>query len=176
LQYQAAILADQVASGALVSVATSQLRSERKRLEDKIERLRMQHTEVVRDKSVAKNKSWNLLDKVGMLEKDNEDLSQRLNEKYVVAEANTEAQAARAEALAAQKRTVELELEVKNMCAYRGKVEAATWVGVDRAHTLFVDAYRGLGGQTTPLKNQKGRWGPASSGGCRRSWSSSCLS
>jgi hypothetical protein len=75
LQYQAAILADQVASGALVSVATSQLRSERKRLEDKIERLRMQHTEVVRDKSVAKNKSWNLLDKVGMLEKDNEDLS-----------------------------------------------------------------------------------------------------
>jgi regulator of replication initiation timing len=34
----------------LVDVAISQLRSERKRLEGKIERLRMQHTKAIRDK------------------------------------------------------------------------------------------------------------------------------
>jgi hypothetical protein len=45
--------ADQVASG----VVTSQLISERKRLEGRIERLRLQHTKEIRDKSVAENKS-----------------------------------------------------------------------------------------------------------------------
>jgi hypothetical protein len=55
---------DQVASGAL----TSQLVSERKRLEGRVERLRMQHTEAIRDKSAAENKSRNLLKKVTVLE------------------------------------------------------------------------------------------------------------
>jgi hypothetical protein len=41
------------------------------------------------------------------------------------------------EAQAAQKRTNELELEVKNMSAYREKMEAATWAGVDPMHALF---------------------------------------
>lgn len=52
-----------------MGVATSQLCSERKRLEDKIERLRMQNIEAIRDKSEAKNKIWNLLEKVGHLRK-----------------------------------------------------------------------------------------------------------
>jgi 3-phenylpropionate/cinnamic acid dioxygenase small subunit len=85
LQYQVDILADQVASRALVNAMTLQLRSKRKRLEDKIERLRMQHTEAVRDKSMTENKIQNLLDKVGMLEKDNKDIGRGLNEEKDVA-------------------------------------------------------------------------------------------
>jgi hypothetical protein len=63
----------------------------------------------------------------------------------------TEAQATCAKAQAAQKRTAELELEVRYMRAYREKVQAATRVGMDQAHTLFVDAYCDLGTQTTPF-------------------------
>jgi hypothetical protein len=37
------------------------------------------------------------------------------------------------------------------MCAYREKTESATRVEVDRAHTLFVDAYRDLSAQTAPF-------------------------
>jgi hypothetical protein len=45
--------AEQVASGAL----TLQFVSKRRRLEGRIEHLQTQHTEAVRDKSAAKNKS-----------------------------------------------------------------------------------------------------------------------
>lgn len=38
----------------------------------------LQNNEDIRDKSVAKNKSQNLLDKVGTLERENEDLSHQL--------------------------------------------------------------------------------------------------
>jgi chromosome segregation ATPase len=135
-------------------------RSERKRLEGKIERLRMQHTEAIRDKSVAANKSRNLLDKVKTLEKQNEDLGRRLNDKKdVAAEAKMEAESARAEAQAAYNRAVELELEVKSMSAYREKTESTTRAGVDRAHTLFVDAYRDLGAQTAPFDKSGGEVG-----------------
>jgi hypothetical protein len=58
---------------------TSPLRSERKRLEDKIESLQMLNTEAIMDKSAAKIKSRNLLEKVGSLEKENESLSRRLS-------------------------------------------------------------------------------------------------
>jgi 3-phenylpropionate/cinnamic acid dioxygenase small subunit len=60
---------DQVASGAL----TSQLVSERKRLEGRVERLRTQHNKAIRDKSTAKNRSQNLLEKVSTLEKEKEE-------------------------------------------------------------------------------------------------------
>jgi 3-phenylpropionate/cinnamic acid dioxygenase small subunit len=60
---------DQVASGAL----TSQLVSERKQLEGRVERLRTQHTEAIKDKSTAKNKNQNLLEKVSTLEKEKEE-------------------------------------------------------------------------------------------------------
>jgi hypothetical protein len=62
--------AEQVASGAL----TSQFVSERRRLEGRIESLCTQHTEAVRDKSVAENKSHNLLKKLSAVEKEREDL------------------------------------------------------------------------------------------------------
>jgi chromosome segregation ATPase len=111
---------NQVASGAL----TSQLISERKQLEGRVERLRTQHTEAIRDKSAAENKSRNLLDKVTTLEKEKEDLGRWLKvEKEDVENAHAEAQAAR-------KCVVGLELEVKNMCGYREKIESATRAGV----------------------------------------------
>jgi chromosome segregation ATPase len=65
---------ERVASGAL----TSESASERRQLEGRIERLRTQHTEVVRDKTAAENKSRNLLEKLSALEKEREDLDRRL--------------------------------------------------------------------------------------------------
>jgi hypothetical protein len=50
------VFADQVALGVL----TSQLLSERKQLEGRIEHLQTQHTEVVKDKSAVENKSRSL--------------------------------------------------------------------------------------------------------------------
>jgi hypothetical protein len=126
-------------------VLTLQLISERKRLEGRIERLRTQHTEEIRDKSVAENKSRNLVDKVTTLEKEKEDLGHRLNDK------KEDVENGHAEAQAARKRVADLELKLKNMRGHHEKTESAIRVGVDRAHTLFVDAYRDLGAQTAPL-------------------------
>jgi hypothetical protein len=137
----------------------------------------MLNTEAIRDKYVAENKSRNLLEKVGSLEKGNESLVCRLSEdKDVTNQAKTEAQTARVEAQAAQKRAADLELKVKNMRAYHKRVDAARRVGVDRVHTLFIDAYHDLDAETAPFNKSGGRWGPASSAGCKRSWSPSRLS
>lgn len=89
---------------------------------------------------MAENKSRNLLDKVAMLEKENEDLGRRINdERDAVAEAKRETENAREEAQAAWKRTAELELEVKDMHAHHERVEATTrvcvWTG--RIHCLW---------------------------------------
>jgi hypothetical protein len=51
----------------------------------------------------------------------------------------------------APERVAELELEVRNARTYHERVEAATRVGVDQAHTLFIDAYHDLGVETTPF-------------------------
>jgi hypothetical protein len=140
--------AEQVASGAL----TSQFVSERKRLEGRIEHLRTQHTKAIRDKSAAENKRRNLLYKVIALEKEKGDLGHRLNDEKKDAE-NTlvEAQATRAAAQAARKRAADLELELKNMHDHHERTVSSSHVGVDRAHTLFVDAYHDLGTQTAPF-------------------------
>jgi hypothetical protein len=98
----------------------------------------MQHTEAVRDKSAVENKSQNLLDKVTMLEKENEDLGCRLNdEKDIAVEAKTEAESARVEAQAARKRVAELDLEVKSKRAHHERMESVMSAGVDRPHTLL---------------------------------------
>jgi chromosome segregation ATPase len=125
-----AIFGDQVAPGAL----TSQLRSERKRLKARIERLRTQHTKAIRDKSAAENKIRNLLDKVMVLEKEKEDLGRWLNDE------KEDAKNTRAVAHAARKRVANLELEVRNMRSYHEKTESANRVELDRVHALFVDA------------------------------------
>ena len=139
---------DQVALGAL----TSQLIFERKRLEGRIEHIRTQHTEAIRDKSAAENKSRNLLEKLTALQKEKEDLGRRLtDEKEDAEKGRAEAQAARAKARAAHKRTTDLELEMKNMHGHRERTESSTHAGVEQAHTLFVDVYRDLGAQTAPF-------------------------
>eukprot|EP00267_Zea_mays_P046219 XP_020398573.1 vegetative cell wall protein gp1-like [Zea mays] len=67
-------------------------------MDAKIERLRMLNTEAIRDKSAIENKSSNLLEKVGSLEKGNEGLDRQLSEeKVVVTKVKTEAQALRDE-------------------------------------------------------------------------------
>jgi predicted nucleic acid-binding Zn-ribbon protein len=94
---------------------------------------------------VAENKSRNLLEKVTTLEKKKEDFGRRLTNEKEDAEkahaeaqaARTEAQAARTEAQAARKHTADLELELKNMCDHRERMESSTRAGVERAHMLF---------------------------------------
>jgi 3-phenylpropionate/cinnamic acid dioxygenase small subunit len=61
-------------------VLTSEFSAERRRLEGRIERLQTQHTEAVRDKSAAENRSHNLLEKLTVAEAEKEDLSRRLAE------------------------------------------------------------------------------------------------
>jgi hypothetical protein len=83
--------AERVASGTL----TSEFAAERRWHEGRVERLHTQHTEVVRDKLVAENKSRNLLEKFSSAEKEREDLSRRLAEEREGTEkARVEAQAA----------------------------------------------------------------------------------
>lgn len=66
--------------------------SDKKRLEYKVERLRMQNTEAIRGKFVVENKSHNLLYKVGALKKEDEGLNHQLGElKDVVAKSHMEA-------------------------------------------------------------------------------------
>jgi hypothetical protein len=72
-------------------------------------------------------------------EKEKEDLGRRLNVE------KEDAENAHAQAQAARKCVADLELEVKNMCGYHERTEFATRAGVDRAHTLFVDAYHDFG-------------------------------
>jgi hypothetical protein len=84
-----------------------------------------------------------------MLEKEKEDLDRRLNdEKEAASEAKTDAENARA---AARKLVADLELEVRNMRAYDKKVESDARAGVDRPHTLYVNAYRDFSTQTSPF-------------------------
>jgi hypothetical protein len=65
---------------------------------------------------------------------------------------------------------------MKNICAYHERVDAAPQACIDRAHTLFVDAYHDLGTETAPSTCRGGRWRPASLARCKSSWSPSCLS
>jgi hypothetical protein len=62
--WQAAAFADYVASGAL----TSEFAAERLRLDGRIERLRAQHTDAVRDKSAVENKSYRLTERLAAAE------------------------------------------------------------------------------------------------------------
>jgi hypothetical protein len=48
-----------------------------------------------------------------------------------------------------------MELELRNICSHRETMESSTRTGVERAHTLFVDAYRELGAQTAPFDESR---------------------
>jgi chromosome segregation ATPase len=95
LSWQAVAFADHVASGAL----TSEFTTERQRLEGRIERLWVQHTEAVRDKTAAENKSRRLTEKLVAAEAEKEDLHRQLAaERKDANRACAEAQVALAEA------------------------------------------------------------------------------
>jgi hypothetical protein len=106
----------------------------------------------VRDKSAVENKSHNLVEKSSATEAEKEDLGRRLAaEKEDANRARAEAQTARAEANLARakanlalQRATEAESGHRSLCGYLDKEEASTRTGVDRAHTLLVDAYRPL--------------------------------
>jgi hypothetical protein len=152
---QATTFAEQITSGAL----TSEFVAERRRLEGRVERLRTQYTEAVRDKSVTKNKSRNLAEKLATVKAEKEDLGRRLvAEKEDADRACAEAQAARAEAKLAHaeanlalQRLAEAEASHSGLRSYLDKAEASTRTEVGRAHALLMDAYRQLGARTAPF-------------------------
>jgi predicted nucleic acid-binding Zn-ribbon protein len=82
---------------------------------------------------------------VTTLETEKGDLARPLNDE------KEDAENARVEAQAVRKRVADLELELKNMRDHHERTESVTHAGVDRAHTLFMDAYRDLGTQTAPF-------------------------
>ena len=106
--------------------------AERWRLEGRIERLRTQHTEAIRDKSAAENMSRNLLEKLTVVEAEKEDLSRWLAaEREDAKKARAEAQAARAEASLALRRATDVESGLKSLRGYVNKTEASTHARVD---------------------------------------------
>jgi chromosome segregation ATPase len=150
-----ATFAEHVASDAL----TSEFATERRRLEGRIECLRAQHTEAVRDKSAAENKSRKMKEKLTAAEAEKEDLSCQLAaEKEDANKACAEAQAARAEAKLARaeanlaiQHAVEAEANHSSLRRCLDRVEASTHTKVDREHVLLVDVYRLLGARTAPF-------------------------
>jgi hypothetical protein len=103
VSWQVATFADHVASGTL----TSEFAVERQRLEGRIERLRAQHMDVVRDKSATENKSHRLAERLAAAEAEKEDLRHRLaEERRDTNKAYAEAQSAQAEAKLAGRRPV----------------------------------------------------------------------
>jgi hypothetical protein len=118
---------------------------------------------VVRDKSVAKNKSRNLLEKLSAAEAEKEDLGRQLAAEKENAEraraeakaardrAHVETQAARAVANLALQHAADAESGHRSLHGYLDRAETSTRTSVDRAHKLLVDAYRELGARTAPF-------------------------
>jgi hypothetical protein len=154
--WQATAFVDHVASGAL----TSEFATERQRLEGRVERFRAQHTEAVRDKSAAENKSRRLAEKLAAAMVEKEDLNRQLaaerrdaNRACAEAQAaQTEAKLVRAEASLARQRAEELETCLSSLRNRQDKAEISTCAEVDRTHAQLVDAYRELGARTTPFE------------------------
>ena len=125
--WQAADFADHVASGAL----TLEFAAE-------IERLRAQHTDVVREKSAAENKSRGLAERLAAAEAEKGDLRRQLaEERRDVNKAIADAQAAQAEAKLAwveaslaRQRAEELEARLSGLHNRVDKTEASTRVEV----------------------------------------------
>jgi hypothetical protein len=164
---QVTAFAERIEPGAL----TSKFAAERRRLEGRIERLRTQHTEAVRDKLAAENKSCNLLEKLSAAEDEKEDLGRQLavekeNVERARAEAqaardraHTETQAARAEANLALQRVADAESGHRSLRGYLDRAETSTRTSVNRAYKLLVDAYRELGARTAPFDSSSKEMG-----------------
>jgi hypothetical protein len=115
---------------------------------------------VVRDKSVAENKSRRLAERLEAVEAEKEDLRHRLAEERrdankACAEAQStqaEAKLAWAEASLACQCAEEMETRLGSLHDRLDKTEASTRVEVMRTHTQLVDAYRELGARTAPFE------------------------
>jgi hypothetical protein len=147
--WQAAAFADHVASVAL----TLEFAAE-------IERLRAHHTDAVREKSVAENKSHRLTERLAATEAEKGDLRRQLVEERRdankaiadVQAAQAEAKLAWAEASLAHQHTKELEARLNGLRNCVDKTEASTRVEVERTHAQLVDTYRELGARTTAFE------------------------
>jgi chromosome segregation ATPase len=140
---------DHVASGAL----TSEFAAE-------IERLRAQHTDAVREKSAAENKSRRLTERLAAAEAEKGDLQRQLEEERrdankAIADAQAaqvETKLARVEGSLAHQRAEELEVRLNGLRNRVDKAEASTRAEVEQTHAQFVDMYRELGARTAAFE------------------------
>jgi hypothetical protein len=147
--FQAADFADLVASGAL----TADIAAE-------VERLRAQHVDAMREKSVVESKNRRLMEKVAALEAKKTDLRRQLVEERREANkaianaqaAQSEAKVAWAEGSLARERAEELEVRFNALRGCMDKVESSTRAEVERTHVQFVDAYHELGARTADFE------------------------
>jgi hypothetical protein len=147
--WQAIDFTDHAASGALTSEFAT-----------KIDRLRAQHTDAVREKSAAENKSRRPTERLAATEAEKGDLRCQLVEESrdankVIADvqaAQAEAKLAQAEASLARQRAEELEARLNSLRNHVDKTEASTRAEVERTHAQLVDAYQELGAWTAAFK------------------------
>jgi hypothetical protein len=147
--WQAADFANHVALGALTAEFAA-----------KVEHLRTQHADAVREKSAAESKSRRLTERVTAMEAEKSDLRRQLvEERREANKAITDAQAAQAEAKVAwvegslaHQRAEELEARLNAVRNRVDKVEASLCAEVERTHAQFVDAYWELGARTAAFE------------------------
>jgi chromosome segregation ATPase len=110
-----------------------------------VERLRAQHADAVREKSVAESKNRRLTEKVAAMEAEKTDLRRQLaEERRELREANkaiadaqaaqAEAKVARAEGTLARQRAEELEARFNALRSRVDKAESLTRAEVERTH------------------------------------------
>jgi dihydroxyacetone kinase len=146
---QAADFADRVASRVLTADVAA-----------KVESLRAQHADAVREKSATESKNRRLVEKVAAMEAEKTDLRRQLaeerreaNQAIVEAQAaRAEAKVARAESSLASQHAEELEARFNALRSRVDKAEASTRSEVERTHAQFVDAYRELGARTADFE------------------------
>jgi thioesterase domain-containing protein len=120
----------------------------------------VQHTDAIRDKSAAENKSRRLMERLAATEAEKEEPRRELAaERKDANRACAEAQAAQAEAKLARtedsltrQRVEEMETRLGGLRDRLDKAEASTRAEVDRTHAQLVDAYRELGARTAPFE------------------------
>jgi hypothetical protein len=135
-----------VASGALTADVSA-----------KVERLRAQHADVVREKSVVDSKCRKLAEKVAALEGERTDLRRQLVEErreanQAIAKAQAEANLARVEGSLANQRAEEWEVRYNALQARMERAEASTCSEVERTRKQLVDSYRELGARTADFE------------------------
>jgi hypothetical protein len=128
-----------VASGALTADMSA-----------KVERLRAQHADAVREKSAADSKCCKLAEKVAALEGERTNLRRQLVEErreanQAIAAAQAETKLARVEGSLASQRAEEWEVRFNALQARMERAEASTRSEVERTRKQLVDSYRELG-------------------------------